>query len=170
MPDALDVVSQVRSKRAERDLRGYVKDLFNDEEIRGLVMDGGYPPLTNEDVKQIPATVTKIFRLDTFFKELLTAHKSFEELCAAYDLGIRDAVRNGGYVGLKSIIAYRTGLKIQRVEQTQAKEDFEQVENGRAEAAWFGPKVKRLRDFLFVRGVRTINRIERPNANSYWSR
>ena len=152
-PGALDVVAQARSTRAERDLRGYVKDLFNDVDVRGLVMDGGYPPLTNEDVQQIPARVAKIFRLDTFFKELLTAHQSFEEFCAAYDSGIRDAARSGGYVGLKSIIAYRTGLKIQRVERAQAREDFQQVESGRAEAAWFGPKVKRLRDFLFVRGL-----------------
>jgi predicted TIM-barrel fold metal-dependent hydrolase len=151
--DALDVVSRVRSSRAERNFRQYVKDLFSDVGIRGLVMDGGYPPLTDEDVKEFPATVAKIFRLDTFLKELLASHKDFEELCVAYESGIREAVKNGGYVGLKSIIAYRTGLKIQRVERTDAQEDFQQVKSGRAERAWFGPKVKRLRDFLFVRGL-----------------
>ena len=151
--DSLDVVSQVRSDRAGRDLKGFVKDLFIDVGIRGLVMDGGYPPLAEEDLRQFPAAVSKIFRIDTFLKELLANRKDFEDLCTAYDAGIRQAIRNGGFVGLKSIIAYRTGLKIQRVERKDAKEDFERANSGRAETAWFGPRVKKLRDFFFVRAL-----------------
>jgi predicted TIM-barrel fold metal-dependent hydrolase len=151
--DTLDAVSRVRSSRAEGNFRQYVKDLFSDVGISGLVIDGGYPPLTDDDVKEFPAAVAKIFRLDTFLKELLASHKDFQELCAAYESGIREAVKNRGHVGLKSIIAYRTGLKIQRVERGDAEEDFQQAKSGRAEAAWFGPKTKRLRDFLFVRAL-----------------
>lgn len=151
--DALDVVSQARSNRATRDFKQFVNDLFKDVGIKGLVMDGGYPSLANEDLKQFPATVAKIFRIDTFLKDLLQTHKDFEELVTSFEAGIREAVRNGGYVGLKSIIAYRTGLKIQRVERKDAQGDFQQVQSGRAETSWFGPRVKKLRDFFFVRAL-----------------
>jgi predicted TIM-barrel fold metal-dependent hydrolase len=151
--DNLDVVSRVRSNLAVRDLKGFVKDLFADVGITGLVIDGGYPPLGEGDIQQFPATVSKIFRIETFLKELLANHKDFEELCTAYDVGIREAIRKRGFVGLKSIIAYRTGLKVQRVERNDAKEDFERANSGRAEQAWFGPKVKKLRDFFVVRAL-----------------
>jgi len=56
-------------------------------------------------------------------------------------------------VGLKTIIAYRTGLKIGRVEERLAKMDFDAAKSGRTERAWFGPVVKQLRDFLIVRAL-----------------
>jgi len=74
-------------------------------------------------------------------------------MCTAYESGIRDAVKDKRFVGLKSIIAYRTGLRIRRVDRMEAQEDFERIALGRAEMAWFGPKVKKLRDFLFVKGM-----------------
>jgi predicted TIM-barrel fold metal-dependent hydrolase len=160
--DDLEAVSRVRSGRAEPNFTQYVKDLFDDVGIRGLVMDGAYPPLRDEDIVRFPATVARIFRLDTFLKDLLASQKGFEELCVEYESGIREAVRNGGYAGLKSIIAYRTGLKIQRVERTQAEEDFQRAKSARAEMAWFGPRVKKLRDFLFVRALELSIELDVP--------
>jgi len=150
--NTLDSVSRARSSRAET-FGAYVKDLFDDAGIKGLVMDGGYPPLEETDLKEIPAKVARIFRLDTFVKDLLARHKDFAEMCTAYESGIRDAVKDKRFVGLKSIIAYRTGLRIRRVDRMEAQEDFERIALGRAEMAWFGPKVKKLRDFLFVKGM-----------------
>jgi predicted TIM-barrel fold metal-dependent hydrolase len=54
---------------------------------------------------------------------------------------------------LKSIIAYRTGLNIRRVETRRAKQDFLDAKQDRAELAWYGPRVKMLRDFLIVRAL-----------------
>ena len=104
-------------------------------------------------MKRFPAKVVKVFRLETFIKDLLVRHDSFEDFYSAYETGIRDAVRRQGFVGLKSIIAYRTGLKIRKCELKDAEKEFLDVKNGRAELAWFGPKVKMLRDFLVVRAL-----------------
>jgi len=145
-------VAAARSARSA-DFDGYVRQLFEDARIRGLVLDGGYPPLPEEDLKRFPAKVVKVFRLETFIKDLLATHDSFEEFYTAYEVGIRDAVRRQGFVGLKSIIAYRTGLKIRRCELKDAEKEFLDVKNGLAELAWFGPKVKMLRDFLAVRAL-----------------
>lgn len=147
-PD-LQIVAKTRSARAQ-DFDDYVRELFRNAEIRGLVVDGGYPALSEDDMIRFPAKAVRVFRLETFIKELLNQHNSFHEFCSAYELGIREAILQRGYIGLKSIIAYRTGLKIQRVESDEARRDFLAAKDSHAELAWFGPKVKKLRDFLFV--------------------
>jgi hypothetical protein len=145
----LEAVAKARSARAN-DFDEYVKELFEDASLRGLVMDGGYPALSDGDMKRFPIEVVKVFRLETFISDLLSKHDSFSEFCSAYETGIRDAVGKEGFVGLKSIVAYRTGLRIRRVEERDAKKDFVDAKQERAEVAWFGPKVKALRDFLIV--------------------
>jgi predicted TIM-barrel fold metal-dependent hydrolase len=148
----LEAVAAARSTRAAN-FDEYVKELFLDARIRGLVLDGGYPPLKEEDLKRFPTKVVRVFRLETFTKDLLARHDSFNEFHSEYERGIGDAIKKQGYVGLKSIIAYRTGLKIRRVELKDAKKDFLAAKKGRAELAWYGPKVKKLRDFLVVRAL-----------------
>lgn len=149
---SLEGVATTRSRRAN-DFDSYVKELFEDVKLQGLVLDGGYPPLLEEDLKRFPAKVVRVFRIETFIKELIENHNTFEEFCSAYESGIRKAIRSEGYVGLKSIIAYRTGLKIGRVPLEGAKRDFNDAKNGRAQVAWFGPKVKELRDYLLIRAL-----------------
>ena len=148
----LDAVANARSARA-RDFDAYVRELFQNVGLRGLVMDGAYPPLSAEDMKHFPAKVVKIFRLEPLINDLLRKHDSFEEFCSGFDSRIRKAVKSEGFVGLKTIIAYRTGLKVRRVEEKTAKSDFQAARQGRAEQGWFGPKVKMLRDFLIVRAL-----------------
>ncbi len=148
----LETVTKNRSARAE-DFDNYVKELFEDVRLRGLVMDGGYPTTTIEEMKRFPASVVRIFRIEPFIDEVLSGASSFDEVCAMYESGICNAVKNEGYVGLKSIIAYRTGLKIRRVSWQDAGKDFDDAKSSHTETAWFGPRVKNLRDFLFVRAM-----------------
>lgn len=148
----LEAVAAARSARAA-DFDDYVKELFDDARIRGLVLDGGYPALKEEDMKRFPAKVVKVFRLETFINDLLARHTSFNEFYAQYERGIRNAIGKQGCVGLKSVIAYRTGLKIRRAELIEAKKDFLDAKKGRADLAWYGPRVKKLRDFLIVRAM-----------------
>jgi len=148
----IEAVAAARSARAE-DFEEYTKELFEDAKIRGLVMDGGYPPLSEGDLTRFPVRVVKVFRLETFIKDLLARHDSFDEFYSAYESGIQEAIKSQRFVGLKSIIAYRTGLRIRRVELKDAKKDFEDAKDGRAELAWYGARVKALRDFLIIRAM-----------------
>jgi hypothetical protein len=158
---SLERVATTRSQRANN-FDSYVKELFENVKLQGLVLDGGYPPLPEEDLKRFPAKVVRVFRIETFITELINGHNSFEEFCSAYELGIRRAIRHEGYVGLKSIIAYRTGLKIGRVPLDAAKRNFNDAKNGRAQVAWFGPKVKELRDYLLIRALELSIDLEVP--------
>jgi predicted TIM-barrel fold metal-dependent hydrolase len=149
----LESISRKRNVRAQ-DFDTYVKDLFVDAKIRALVVDEGYPlPLTEEHVKRIPAKVGKIFRIENLINDMLVQHTSFEEMYTAYESRIQQAVKNDGCLALKSVIAYWSGLRVRRVDVTDAKRDFDDAKNGRAAMRWFGPKVKNLRDFLFVRAM-----------------
>ena len=150
-PD-FDAVATARSRRAG-DFDEYVRELFENVHLRGLVMDGAYPPLSDNDLKHFPAKVVKIFRIEPLINDCLAKYETFEEFCTAFDSAIRKAINDEGCVGLKTIIAYRTGLKIRRVEETDAKSDFQSAKKGKAERAWFGPKVKCLRDYLTVRAL-----------------
>ena len=149
---SLEEVVASRNSRAVH-FDEYAAELFNDANIRGLVLDGGYPSLSESDLKRFPAKVVRIFRLETFIKDLLSRHSSFSEFLSDYQSGIDRAIREEGYVGLKSIIAYRTGLKITRVDPNDARKDFLDAQKGRAALDWFGPKVKRLRDFLTIKAM-----------------
>jgi hypothetical protein len=153
-------VANARSAR-EKDFDEYVRELFEDVHLRGLVMDGAYPPLSDEDLQHFPAKVVKIFRLEPLINDLLARQETFEGFCASFDSAIRNAI-DKGYVGLKTIIAYRTGLNIKRVEGQDAKVDFEASKHGRAERVWFGPKVKQLRDFLTVRALELSIELDVP--------
>lgn len=150
-PD-FEAIATARSGRAN-DFDEYVRELFENVHLRGLVIDGAYPPLSDSDLKHFPAKVVKIFRLEPLINDFLAKYQTFEEFCSAFDSAIRSAINDEGYVGLKTVIAYRTGLKISRVEDRAAKADFQAAKVGRAERAWFGPKVKQLRDFLTVRAL-----------------
>ncbi len=160
-PPNLTAVAENRNARA-RDFDTYVRQLFEGMHISGLVMDGGYPPLSQNDLKRFPAKVVSVFRLETFISELLERHDDFNEFCAAYESGIREAIKSKRHVGLKTIIAYRTGLRIRRVPSDVAKNEFLQAKNGTAERAWFGPKVKSLRDFLIIRALELSVELDIP--------
>jgi hypothetical protein len=160
-PPNLAAVTQNRNART-RDFDDYVEQLFEDMRISGLVMDGGYPPLSQNDLKRFPAKVVSIFRLETFISELLDRHNNFNDFCSDYESGIREAIKSKHHVGLKTIIAYRTGLRIRRVSYDVAKNEFTQAKNGTAERAWFGPKVKPLRDFLIIRALELSVELDVP--------
>jgi predicted TIM-barrel fold metal-dependent hydrolase len=95
-----------------------VGTLFRDAGIGGVVIDTGYPaPEKAMDVSAFTAAsgseYTALLRLEVAFQQLVVQHDTYEALIdAARDL-VEDA-RADGFAGFKSIVAYRTGLAIER--------------------------------------------------------
>ena len=107
----------VRAVRAERDGRELVGALLRAANVETLLLDTGYPP--PEEV--LPATelgglggcrAELMPRLETLMERLLAEHSSLRDIKEALVAELDD-VRGRGYVALKSIVAYRTGLNIQ---------------------------------------------------------
>jgi predicted TIM-barrel fold metal-dependent hydrolase len=94
--------------------RGLVGRLVADAGIQTLVLDRGFPigeVLTDDLWRAGGADTASLLRLEPLMERLVPAHASWPELRAAMAAALRD-VRGQGYVGLKSIAAYRTGLEI----------------------------------------------------------
>ncbi|MBA3451233.1 MAG: amidohydrolase family protein [Chloroflexia bacterium] len=106
-------VAAARAK--QNDERAWAQRLFRDQNIEALVVDTGYPqpPLDMTDYRAItPAEVLTIYRIEPPIKAMLDDGVGWDEFVRRFDEGIARAIHDEGFLGLKSIIAYRTGLEI----------------------------------------------------------
>lgn len=120
-----------------------------------LLLDEGYPPphvshTWSEMERMLGVRVGRVLRLETLVQELMAAHGSFAELVAAFDSEVGSA-RRSGYVGLKSIAAYRTGLAIATVQEEDAERAFREAQR---EMETRRLTSKPLIDFFVRRGLR----------------
>ena len=103
------------ARAAQTDERAYRARLFADVRLEALVVDTGYPqPPVDMDVfrAETPIPIAPIYRIEPPIKALLDEQIAYDEFIRRFDDGVRRAVFDEGFVGLKSIIAYRTGLEI----------------------------------------------------------
>ena len=102
--------------RAQRDLPELTAELLRAANIETLLIDTGYPPpeevLPGAELAQLGDCRTEpMVRLETLMERLLAEHASLDEAKEALAAALYD-VRGQGYVALKSIAAYRTGLNV----------------------------------------------------------
>ncbi|MGC1185126.1 MAG: amidohydrolase family protein [Candidatus Dormiibacterota bacterium] len=106
----------VARAQASADWSGYVSGLFSDAKIEGVVLDPGTyeedpAPAADAMVKVSNCQVRSIMRLDPLLDQMIAAGGTASELVSAAEAAVRKAPE-GGYVGLKTILAYRTGLSV----------------------------------------------------------
>ena len=114
--------------RANHSAEALVAALFRDAHIGGVVIDTGYP--TPAQAMAPPAFAAasgarqgRLLRLELLFQELVVEHASYGQLVDAVPDRLAD-LRAAGYVGLKSIVGYRTGLAIERWPEPEARAAF----------------------------------------------
>jgi uncharacterized protein len=117
----------VFATRAGRDGR-LAGELLRAANVEALLLDTGFPP--PEYVVPVPdlgelggCRAEPMLRLEILMEDLLAEHDSLEEVREALATALDD-VRGQGYVALKSIAAYRTGLKIREWPQEEVEESF----------------------------------------------
>ena len=107
---------------------GLVGTLFRDARIGGVVIDTGYPA---PDKAMSPSVLVEasgteyvaLLRLEVEFQKLIVLHDDFDDLIS--DVGdLVSDLRTKGFVGFKSIAAYRTGLAIERWDANAARVAF----------------------------------------------
>jgi predicted TIM-barrel fold metal-dependent hydrolase len=96
--------------------------------IETLLLDTGYPPseevLPRDELAQLGDCRTEpMLRLETLMERLLAEHNSLGEVKEALAAALDD-VREQGYVALKSIAAYRTGLDVREWTGEEAEASF----------------------------------------------
>jgi len=89
--------------------------LIRDANIETMLMDYGFRGAENHSPEEmrslLPCRLEPILRLETLAQELILKYDTLDQVLAAY-LAEVEGARGAGYVALKSIIAYRTGLVI----------------------------------------------------------
>ena len=97
---------------------------------RTLLCDYGYGSADAYDHAHmqeiVPCRVEPILRLERMAEEQILASNSFQDMAGRYVDAVETA-RSRGYVALKSIIAYRTGLRIENTSRVDAQVAFEDL-------------------------------------------
>ncbi|MGO0061775.1 amidohydrolase family protein [Brevibacillus fluminis] len=141
-PIAEEVVAH--RNRLAHDPAAYTQSLFRDANLAGHLLDFGYPqpPLSKEDYNRLTGVPSwEIYRIEPVMVRLREQHADFGGFIEAYRAELRDALKNSDVLGLKSIIAYRSGLEIAPMDEAQARDDYPHFcSDSRA-------KVKALRDY-----------------------
>jgi uncharacterized protein len=105
--------------------------------IETLLLDTGYPPseevLPRDELAQLGDCRTEpMLRLETLMERLLAEHNSLGEVKEALAAALDD-VREQGYVALKSIAAYRTGLDVREWTGEEAEASFREFRRAAGE-------------------------------------
>ena len=158
-------VASIAARRNEVVAVGYqehVRRLFAAVGLATLVTDFGYPqpPVDCETFRdEMPVDVVSIFRIEPLIADLLKQDIGWQEFSRRYDETIASALTHEGYRGLKSIIAYRTGLDVSPLSRT-ADQGLQALDALRASTG--GNATKKLRDHLLCRALELCMEFDVP--------
>ena len=129
----------VLAARARMDGRDLAAALLRDANVEVLLLDTGFPPpeevLAGAELAELGDCRTEpILRLETLMERLLAEHGSLEEAKEALAASLDD-VRGQGYVALKSIAAYRTGLNVREWTGEEAEASFREFRRAAGEGS-----------------------------------
>ena len=151
-PD-IDAVLAARNAAVAAGYTEYVARLYGNVGLDTVVFDFGIP-LPMLDIaavrSELPVEVVPIFRIEPLIAELLRTDIGWPEFQRRYDNTIADALTNQGFKGVKSIIAYRTGLDVSPLSRTpdQGFQALDAIRRGLG-----GGSMKKLRDHLLCRAL-----------------
>ncbi len=139
--------------------------MWRDQNSQTLFIDYGFRSSENYTPEEMAAAfnqkIEMLLRLETFAQELILKHATFSGMLDAFIAGVEGA-RESGHIGLKSIIAYRTGLDIDFVTREDAARAFGIVKDQADRAGSIRLASKPLNDFLVLTALEIANRQALP--------
>jgi predicted TIM-barrel fold metal-dependent hydrolase len=121
------------------------------------LIDTGYGSGTTFSLDELRAMapgleVREVVRLEPLIERLILEADDFDAFLAAYEASLSD-LRGSGYIGMKSVIAYRSGLQIETVARPTAADAFRTVHSSGRREGRLRIESKPLLDFLIVMAV-----------------
>jgi len=154
-------IAEVTAVLQDVDYSSYCQRLFASARYEELYVDTGFAPasaMSVEAMAQVTDTRTySILRLEQLAEAEFRPGRSFDEWWEAVSSRVENA-RNNGYIGAKSIAAYRCGLNLRAVSREDAKAAYRH---------WTSSNSKRLTDpsllnFLVWESALTLARQSLP--------
>ena len=170
LPMDFDQVVMRRKQEYDKQPREYIKKLFKDADLDTLIFDMGYPaeeypggyridPEEFQELAQIPK-VKYVYRIERLIYILSQKDLSFDEMLDIYLKSLDKAVKEEGYCGFKSIIAYGYGIPSEDPDISDARKIYDQLQKtGKWRLGLMYKDAKTLReekvvrDFLFCRAA-----------------
>lgn len=145
----------VLAARAEVPLNKLAERMLRDANIPVLLIDYGLAGADRMSIADMKDSLPKcriepILRLETMAQELILRYETFDQVVEAFVATVENA-RAAGHVGLKSIIAYRTGLAIRETSKAEAAEAFGSVKERARRDGAVRLADKPLNDYLILR-------------------
>jgi hypothetical protein len=150
--DEETVFEAVRS----REPRAWLREQLEGGGVSGLVADMGYPPpaetFSPAELGEAGADVAPLLRIELEAGVLAAECATFDEFVDRVDAALAGA-RAAGYMGLKSVLAYRSGLGVEPASVTQARSAYGRMRAGADGSSPVFLNDKPLLDFLFERAL-----------------
>lgn len=151
-------IIRTRNERAQ-EFDAYVRTLLDDAAIEQFVVDSGFPPdLLERFRKTASRPVWEVVRIENVMETAAQAEDSFDRYVDAYCTALEQSLRSDSCKGLKSVIAYLTGLDIGPKNEALAREAFP----GFAEKPFELRTRKHLRDYCFHLALELCIEYDKP--------
>jgi uncharacterized protein len=140
-------------------------NMFRDARLAVLIIDYGFGAAINltpgELQARLPCRIERLLRLETMAQDLILENKNYAAFFEAFTARV-EAARSDGHVGLKSIIAYRTGLAIKEWSQDEARQAFQRLKDRASQDGKVRIADKPLNDTLVLRALEVAERQQMP--------
>jgi hypothetical protein len=146
----------VHAARRERGVEWLTRTIVERANFKTWLIDTGYGADTTYSLDELralaPCRIEEVLRLEPMIERLILESASFEGFIEAYRAAIGD-LRGRGIYGMKSVIAYRSGLHVLDVDRADAATAFATAREAGQRAGSLRIESKPLLDHLIVIAV-----------------
>jgi uncharacterized protein len=155
----------VHAARRERGVEWLAREIVHRANFKTWLIDTGYGADTTYSLDELrrlaPVRVEEILRLEPLLERLILQSDGFDGFVGAYREAISE-LRSRGIVGMKSVIAYRSGLHVADVPRDDAARAFGTVRDVGLREGKLRLESKPLLDHLIVIAVEEAARQNVP--------
>jgi uncharacterized protein len=117
----------VHAARRERGVEWLTREIVRQANFKTWLIDTGYGADTTYSLDELRALtgcrIEEVLRLEPMIERLIVESSTFEDFIDAYRAALAD-LKARGIVGMKSVIAYRSGLHVAEVERGDAADAY----------------------------------------------
>ena len=155
----------VHAARRERGVEWLTREIATRANFKTWLIDTGYGSDTTYSLDELralaPVRIEEVLRLEPMIERLILEADGFDAFIDAYHAALSDLGRRG-IVGMKSVIAYRTGLHVEDVSRDDAAAAFGPLRESAKRNGGIRIESKPLLDHLVLIAVEEAARQEVP--------
>ena len=146
----------VHAARRDRGVEWLTREVVERGRFKTWLIDTGYGADTTYSLDELrelaPCRIEEVLRLEPLIEKLILEAETFDGFLDAYRASLA-GLRDRGIVGMKSVIAYRTGLHVREVERGDAADAYRTARAAGQRDGRLRIESKPLLDFLIVLAV-----------------